>query len=201
MWVAEGWRIPPSTIHRSPHTIQLPDILSLEFAHPLIVIKIKLFLNRFMVSNKKTDAFSWRNGRLKLMGDLELYEAICHCSDNFVCFRYGISLSNKHISSVWPYISDTGSLPPESCVFGQLLNIAAFLCKFVWIYAGCRLSCDKYDTHIPTSALRQLLLILFIWHFLQNHVRFIAYSDIFQPFRHTFISQDLRIYVNWMCFS
>lgn len=28
---------------------------------------------------------------------------------------------------LWPYISDTGTKPPESCIFGQFLNIGAFL--------------------------------------------------------------------------
>ena len=28
------------------------------------------------------------------------------------------------------YFSDTGTVPPESCIFGQLLNITAVLSKF-----------------------------------------------------------------------
>ena len=34
----------------------------------------------------------------------------------------------------FPYLSDTGAYPPESCVFSQFLVIAAFLCKFFCIF-------------------------------------------------------------------
>jgi len=40
---------------------------------------------------------------------------------------YGIAVSLDHADSLWPYISDTGTKPPESCIFGQFLNIGAFL--------------------------------------------------------------------------
>ncbi|CAG2054225.1 unnamed protein product [Timema podura] len=32
-----------------------------------------------------------------------------------------------HVEPGFPYISDTGALPPESCVFSQLLGIASVL--------------------------------------------------------------------------
>ncbi|KAJ8962327.1 hypothetical protein NQ318_018306 [Aromia moschata] len=28
----------------------------------------------------------------------------------------------KHVMYLVPYISDSGALPPESCIFGQILN-------------------------------------------------------------------------------
>lgn len=40
---------------------------------------------------------------------------------------YTIAVLNEHVEPGFPYVSDTGSLPPESCIFGQLLNIAAFM--------------------------------------------------------------------------
>ncbi|KAK0054750.1 DNA damage-regulated autophagy modulator protein 2 [Biomphalaria pfeifferi] len=40
---------------------------------------------------------------------------------------YVIAVVNHDVSTVFPYISDTGSNRPESCIFGQFLNIAAFL--------------------------------------------------------------------------
>ncbi|XP_066583367.1 DNA damage-regulated autophagy modulator protein 1-like [Prorops nasuta] len=40
---------------------------------------------------------------------------------------YTISLHWDHIMPGFPYISETGSLSPESCVFAQLLNIAVLL--------------------------------------------------------------------------
>lgn len=45
----------------------------------------------------------------------------------FMFCRYGIAVANNHVEPVFPYISDAGSLSPESCVFGQLLNIGAVL--------------------------------------------------------------------------
>ena len=47
-----------------------------------------------------------------------------------------ITLSLSHLCSCvklghtemdWPYISDTGTFPPESCIFAQLLNFGALL--------------------------------------------------------------------------
>ncbi|XP_077868915.1 DNA damage-regulated autophagy modulator protein 2-like isoform X2 [Saccoglossus kowalevskii] len=40
---------------------------------------------------------------------------------------YSISVSLGHVPAEFPYISDTGTYVPESCIFGQLLNIAAAL--------------------------------------------------------------------------
>lgn len=40
---------------------------------------------------------------------------------------YIIAVSDDDVYPFFPYVSDTGTLPPESCVFGQFLNIAALL--------------------------------------------------------------------------
>ncbi|GAA48439.1 DNA damage-regulated autophagy modulator protein 2 [Clonorchis sinensis] len=40
---------------------------------------------------------------------------------------YAMAASLDHISILFPYISDTGTWVPESCIFGQLLNMAATL--------------------------------------------------------------------------
>ncbi|XP_048727148.2 uncharacterized protein LOC125645592 [Ostrea edulis] len=45
---------------------------------------------------------------------------------------YGIAVGNGHVNPGFPYISDTGTLPPESCVFGQLLNIGAVIALAVF---------------------------------------------------------------------
>lgn len=47
-----------------------------------------------------------------------------------VCARYAVAASLDHVYPVWPYISDTGTLPPESCIFGLMLNIGSLLSKF-----------------------------------------------------------------------
>lgn len=38
------------------------------------------------------------------------------------------AIADHDVSPYFPYISDTGTKPPESCVFSQLLNMAAALC-------------------------------------------------------------------------
>ncbi|XP_030845024.1 neurofilament medium polypeptide isoform X2 [Strongylocentrotus purpuratus] len=50
-----------------------------------------------------------------------------------IVIPYCIAVGLKHVSPGFPYISDSGTLPPESCIFGQLLNMAAGL-GFAGIY-------------------------------------------------------------------
>ncbi|PIK55005.1 putative DNA damage-regulated autophagy modulator protein 2-like [Apostichopus japonicus] len=48
--------------------------------------------------------------------------------------RYCIAVKLGHVIAGLPFISDTGTMPPESCVFGQLLNMtaaAALACIFI----------------------------------------------------------------------
>ncbi|XP_014676392.1 PREDICTED: DNA damage-regulated autophagy modulator protein 2-like [Priapulus caudatus] len=40
---------------------------------------------------------------------------------------YVIAIARGDVEPAFPYISDTGTEPPESCIFGQLLNISAVL--------------------------------------------------------------------------
>lgn len=35
-----------------------------------------------------------------------------------------------HVVPTVPYISDAATYSPESCIFGQLINIGSVLCKF-----------------------------------------------------------------------
>jgi len=44
-----------------------------------------------------------------------------------------VAILNGHIVPDFPYISDTGTTSPESCIFGQLLTIGAFLSKLMSI--------------------------------------------------------------------
>ncbi|XP_062913715.1 DNA damage-regulated autophagy modulator protein 1 [Mobula hypostoma] len=41
-----------------------------------------------------------------------------------------IAVCDGHVSPFIPFISDTGATPPESCVFGIMVNISAFLGAF-----------------------------------------------------------------------
>ncbi|KAK7149625.1 hypothetical protein R3I94_009060 [Phoxinus phoxinus] len=47
---------------------------------------------------------------------------------------YIIALFQGHVDVVFPYISDTGATPPESCVFGFMSTITSFA-AFATIYA------------------------------------------------------------------
>ncbi|KAK6190204.1 hypothetical protein SNE40_002124 [Patella caerulea] len=40
---------------------------------------------------------------------------------------YAVAVKLGHVYAAFPYISDTGSLPPESCIFGQFVNIYAVI--------------------------------------------------------------------------
>ncbi|RNA31490.1 DNA damage-regulated autophagy modulator [Brachionus plicatilis] len=40
---------------------------------------------------------------------------------------YVIALMNGHVEAFLPYISDTGTEPPESCIFAQILALGAFI--------------------------------------------------------------------------
>ncbi|KAI4890864.1 hypothetical protein NFI96_023731 [Prochilodus magdalenae] len=42
-------------------------------------------------------------------------------------FAYITAISLGHVDPLLPYISDTGTMPPERCVFGIMLNVSAFL--------------------------------------------------------------------------
>ncbi|KAH8853133.1 DNA damage-regulated autophagy modulator protein isoform 2 [Schistosoma japonicum] len=60
---------------------------------------------------------------------------VCILSLVAVTTCYFLSLTQDHISPYFPYISDAGSKIPESCIFGQLLNIIsvlAGLCFYSW---------------------------------------------------------------------
>ncbi|KAJ8932277.1 hypothetical protein NQ314_014769 [Rhamnusium bicolor] len=51
-----------------------------------------------------------------------------------VCTTLLLTLIKKHVTDSLPYISDTGTLPPESCVFGQALNVLWVLCMYNIMY-------------------------------------------------------------------
>ncbi|KAF6018514.1 hypothetical protein EB796_023189 [Bugula neritina] len=66
---------------------------------------------------------------------------------------YGYSIANKNVNSTgdFPYISETGTKPPESCVFGQLLNIAAVISGLT-IYVRYRQTHQAFKHLIPSSS-------------------------------------------------
>ncbi|KAK4883292.1 hypothetical protein RN001_006611 [Aquatica leii] len=40
---------------------------------------------------------------------------------------YAIAVAKGHVYPIFPYISETGTMPPESCIFSQMLNVGAVL--------------------------------------------------------------------------
>jgi len=68
---------------------------------------------------------------------------------------YAIAVSSGHADSFWPYISDTGTIPPESCIFGQFLNIGAFLLCLTF-YIRYKQVADFYVSHEKQQLLKRL---------------------------------------------
>lgn len=56
---------------------------------------------------------------------------------------YTIAVLHGDVSKLFPYISDTGGDPPESCIFGQLLNMIAF-----FVFAGVLLRYKQVSSMI-----------------------------------------------------
>merc|ERR1711915_802963 len=68
---------------------------------------------------------------------------------------YAIAVSLDHADSLWPYISDTGTVPPESCIFGQLLNFGAFLLSLTF-YLRYKQVADFYVAHSKRQHLKRV---------------------------------------------
>lgn len=50
-------------------------------------------------------------------------------------YRYVTAVNLGDVLPIFPYISDTGTFSPESCVFGQMLNTGAVLSEYrVFLY-------------------------------------------------------------------
>ncbi|XP_074660019.1 DNA damage-regulated autophagy modulator protein 1-like isoform X2 [Tubulanus polymorphus] len=63
---------------------------------------------------------------------------------------YTIAVSLGHVEPYFPYISDTGTTSPESCIFGQFLNMSAFL-SFVCVCIRYKLIAAFRDNLDRTS--------------------------------------------------
>jgi len=57
---------------------------------------------------------------------------------------YAIAVKLDHVKPDFPYISDGGTCPPESCIFGQMLNITAVLLGLT-VYVRYSLVEDYYS--------------------------------------------------------
>jgi len=68
---------------------------------------------------------------------------------------YGWAVSLGHTDMIWPYISDTGTVPPESCFFGQMLNIGALL-LVITVFIRYKQMADFYPGHSKQILLKRL---------------------------------------------
>ncbi|KAB0801643.1 hypothetical protein PPYR_03829 [Photinus pyralis] len=64
-----------------------------------------------------------------------------------VIATYVMSVLRRDVNPIFPYISDTGTFSPESCIFGQMLNTGAILIAIlVYIrYRHVRLLCERHS--------------------------------------------------------
>ena len=61
---------------------------------------------------------------------------------------YAVSVGFQKLPDLFPYISDTGSKPPASCIFGMLLNLASvFAFVIIIIRHGHFERCNTIDSH------------------------------------------------------
>ncbi|CAH8454852.1 DNA damage-regulated autophagy modulator protein 1, variant 4 [Schistosoma haematobium] len=78
-----------------------------------------------------------------------------------VLTTYLISIHRGHVNAELPFISSTGAYPPESCIFGEGLNLAAFIsliCSFFWYLIA--LERTKFmGIHQPKCVLNFMLLL------------------------------------------
>ncbi|KAK0079490.1 hypothetical protein PV325_001207 [Microctonus aethiopoides] len=75
---------------------------------------------------------------------------------------YVIAIINGHVEPAFPYISDTGALPPESCIFAQFLNmIAVLMCIIVYVrYAQIKEFSSAYQLSAFWSKLNTTALAI-----------------------------------------
>ncbi|KAK2189395.1 hypothetical protein NP493_107g00017 [Ridgeia piscesae] len=64
---------------------------------------------------------------------------------------YAIAVWLQHVEADFPYISDTGTQPPESCIFGQLLNIAAVIAGITVYIRYRQIEYHAHGVHMKRS--------------------------------------------------
>ncbi|XP_013777817.1 DNA damage-regulated autophagy modulator protein 1-like isoform X2 [Limulus polyphemus] len=70
---------------------------------------------------------------------------------------YVISILHRDVEVSFPYISDTGTYIPESCIFGQLLNIVACLIAAT-VYVRYKQVEHYYQNHLGSESTQMLRL-------------------------------------------
>ena len=70
-------------------------------------------------------------------------------------FRYVVAIWLGHVEIEFPYISDTGTHTPESCIFSQMLNIVSFLVALT-MYVRYKQVEQYYRDHLSPESSRIL---------------------------------------------
>ena len=70
-------------------------------------------------------------------------------------------MSLDHTPLDWPYISDTTTRPPESCIFSQLVNLGALLLAVTFYirYKQVLEYCSSYQVQTRFTAINSLSLL------------------------------------------
>ncbi|XP_071831070.1 DNA damage-regulated autophagy modulator protein 2-like [Apostichopus japonicus] len=130
---------------------------------------------------------------------------------------YTIAVLHGDVAKLFPYISDTGGDAPESCIFGQFLNMISLI-----MFVGVMLRYKQVDSMVITLGLHRLNgLTVFLGclcalggslvaNFQDTHVMEVHYLGalllfgfgIVYCFAHTYISYKInRLHLNerWAC--
>ena len=73
----------------------------------------------------------------------------------FLVNRYIIAICLRHVEVEFPYISDTGTHTPESCIFSQALNIVSFL-VFLTVYVRYKQIEQHYRDQLSPNSRQNL---------------------------------------------
>ncbi|PRD26741.1 UNVERIFIED_CONTAM: Dram2 [Trichonephila clavipes] len=70
--------------------------------------------------------------------------------NNEPCSWYCIAISLNHVEIGFPYISDTGTYVPESCIFSQAINLVSFLLA-IFMYVQYKHVEQHYRDHLSSE--------------------------------------------------
>uniref|UniRef100_A0A915DAJ7 DNA damage-regulated autophagy modulator protein 2 n=1 Tax=Ditylenchus dipsaci TaxID=166011 RepID=A0A915DAJ7_9BILA len=99
---------------------------------------------------------------------------------------YPLAVAFNHVTPLVPYISDAGSFAPESCIFGQLLNMAALFLALT-IYLRHRQIVEFYWHKLKQEGRWRRMSCLILWigyssAFGEYNVLYIHYAGAFLAF-------------------
>ncbi|KAM9299056.1 modulator of macroautophagy TMEM150B [Gastrophryne carolinensis] len=76
----------------------------------------------------------------------------------WVVYAMAVNNGSVNVTEEFPYISTCGSYPPQSCIFGQVLNIGAMLAVWICIIRFQQIRDYGYHSHLNSASLAMGLL-------------------------------------------